>query len=67
MTTFTSAVTSNPDFSGFSFYVEAGQVFDETVYEEAYGVKVPEEVARDLNSKAANLQSGEWLLVEHEA
>lgn len=35
MTTFTSIVTTNPDFGGFEFYVEAGQQFDDSAYEEA--------------------------------
>nr|6M3N_A Chain A, anti-CRIPSR AcrIF7 [Pseudomonas aeruginosa] len=67
MTTFTSIVTTNPDFGGFEFYVEAGQQFDDSAYEEAYGVSVPSAVVEEMNAKAAQLKDGEWLNVSHEA
>ena len=34
----TQSVTTQPDFSGFMFYVEAGRAFDADDYAEAYNL-----------------------------
>lgn len=63
-------VVTDPDFTGFRFYVEAGDVFDADVYAEAYNLHVSADIdAQDVHSAqdaASRLNTGEWLLVEHE-
>lgn len=60
--------TTNPDFSGFHFYVEAGSVFDADDYCEAYDLNRSELDAEDVHQvqdAAARLNEGEWLRVSH--
>nr|7VZM_A Chain A, AcrIE4-F7 [Pseudomonas citronellolis] len=64
---FSTKVTTKPDFDGFQFYIEAGRDFDGDAYTEAYGVAVPTNIAARIQAQAAELNAGEWLLVEHEA
>jgi hypothetical protein len=57
--------TTNPDFTGFKFYVEAGQDFDSTVYAEAYGIALNDADIAKVNNAASKLKTGEWLEVSH--
>ena len=59
---------TNPDFSGFMFFVESGKLFDADDYAEAYNLNRSDIDAQDVHSAqdaAAQLNDGEWLLVEH--
>lgn len=61
-------VTKTPDFDGFAFFVQAGEVFDADAYAEAYNLNVSEIDAQDIKSAqnaAAQLNIGEWLEVSH--
>ena len=62
-------VTTTPDFSGFSFYVEEGRFFDADDYAEAYGINSDDIDPQDLHNAhdaAVQLCKGEWLEVSHE-
>jgi len=64
----TWTTTTNPDFGGFRFFVESGDVFDADDYAEAYGLIRSEIDHNDIaNAQAAasNLAPGEWLEVTH--
>ena len=64
-----TAITKNPDFSGGLFYVEAGSVFDVSDYAEHYGLNASDIDSDDIHAaqdKAAGLNDGEWMLVDHE-
>ena len=59
-----------PDFGGFKFFVEAGNLFDADDYAEAYNLNRSEISAQDVHSAqdaAGRLNPGEWLEVTHEA
>ena len=61
--------TTTPDFSGFSFYVEAGRFFDVDDYAEAYGINsddIDVLSIHNVQDAAVQLQHGEWLEVTHE-
>ena len=61
--------TRYPDFYGFRFYVEHGDVFDADAYCEVYGLVRSEIDHNDIaNAQAAatNTAPGEWLEVSHE-
>lgn len=61
--------TREPDFDGFRYYVEHGDVFDVRDYCEAYGLVRSEVNHHDIgNAQAAsaNTAPGEWLEVSHE-
>ena len=61
---------TEPDFGGFTFYVEACSAFDADAYAEAYGLNRADIDAQDIHSAqdaAARLNDGEWLEVTHEA
>jgi hypothetical protein len=62
--------TTNPDFGGFKFFVEAGNLFDANDYAEAYKLNRSDIDAQDVHSAqdaASRLNPGEWLEVTHEA
>ena len=62
--------TTNPNFSGFKFFVEAGDFFDADDYASAYNINRSEIDAQDIHSAedaAGRLSQGEWLYVEHVA
>lgn len=69
MISLTWSATRNPDFGGFRFYVEHGDVFDADAYCEAYGLARHDIDHNDIaNAQAAatNTAPGEWLEVSHE-
>ena len=58
-----------PDFGGFGFYVEAGQLFDADAYADAYKLNRGDIDPQDIHSAqdaAGRLNEGEWLEVTHE-
>lgn len=64
----TWTTTTNPDFGGFRFFVESGDVFDVDDYADFYGLFRSEIDYSDVvNAQAAasNLAPGEWLEVTH--
>ncbi len=61
--------TCSPDFSGFNFYVEAGDAFDADAYTEAYSINradIDEQSIKAAQDAAARLNPGRWLAVSHE-
>lgn len=65
-----TSVVSNPDLSGFNFYVEEGRTFEVTDYAEAYGIRVDEideQSWKAAQDAASRLNAGEWLHVSHDA
>lgn len=61
-------ITRNPDFDGFRFYVEAGDVFDADDYAEAYGLHrrdIDHNDIADVQAAASNMGDDEWLEVTH--
>lgn len=59
---------TDPDFSGFMFFVEAGKLFDADDYADAYSLNRSDIDAQDVHSTqdaAGRLNPGEWLQVEH--
>lgn len=59
--------TTSPDFSGFSFYVEAGRMFDADDFSSAYGLNrydINPDHIHSAQDAASKLGAGEWLLVE---
>jgi len=64
-----TTVTTTPDFSGFKFYVEAGQAFDADDYAEYTRLNRADLNARDVHAAqdaASQLRDGEWLEISHE-
>jgi len=64
----TWTTTRNPDFDGFRFFVEAGDVFDVADFCDAYGLHRRDIDHNDIaNAQAAasNLSPGEWLEVTY--
>ena len=60
---------TNPDLSGFKFFVEEGKFFDAGDYAEAYDLNRSDIDAQDIHSvqdAAGRLNPGEWLEVTHE-
>lgn len=60
--------TTQPDFGGFKFYVEAGKLFDADDYADAYKLNRSDIDAQDIHSAqdaAGRLTEGEWLEVTH--
>lgn len=68
MIKFNYSVTTAPDFTGWSFFVETGREFDANDYASAYGLVGECDAASVHATQAAakQLQYGEWLLVDHE-
>lgn len=65
----TYSVTTDPDFSGFKFYVEEGQFFEITDYVDAYKVNrhdISTQSIHAVQDACGHLNPGEFLLVEHE-
>jgi len=65
----TTKITTNPDFSGGLFYVEAGGLFDADDYAEHAGINrfdLDQDSVKAAVDKSAQLNDGEWLLVDHE-
>ncbi|MEQ8511525.1 MAG: hypothetical protein RLN67_13795 [Algiphilus sp.] len=65
----TATVVTDPDFGGFNFYVEAGQMFDADDYADAYNLNRYDLDPQDVHSvqdAASGLNGGQWLLVTHE-
>lgn len=63
----TTKITTNPDFSGGLFYVEAGSLFDANDYAEHAGINnFDQDSVKAAQDRAAQLNDGEWLLVDHE-
>lgn len=61
---------TNPDLSGFKFYVEEGRLFDADDYADAYKLNRGDIDAQDIHSAqdaAGRLTAAEWLEVTHEA
>ena len=61
--------TTNPDFSGFGFYVESGRAFDAGDFAEAYNLNrhdINPDHVHSVQDAAAQLGAGEWLCVEFE-
>lgn len=61
--------TRNPDFSGGLFYVEAGRLFDADDYAQHAKINRHDIDAQSVHSvqyAAEQLNTGEWLLVDHE-
>jgi hypothetical protein len=64
-----TTVTTTPDFSGFKFYVEAGQAFDADDYTEYARLNRADLDPRDVHATqhaATQLGDGEWLEISHE-
>lgn len=64
----TWTTTTNPDFDGFRFFVESGDVFDVDDFCDSYGLRRRDIDHNDIaNAQAAasNLAPGEWLEVTH--
>lgn len=64
-----TSVTTDPDFGGFRFFVEAGQSFDAADYVDVYNLNLADLDADDVHAaqeKAAQLNAGEWLEISHE-
>lgn len=64
-----TTITTNPDFSGGLFYVEAGYLFDVYDYAEYAGLNaadIDHDSIKAAQNKAAGLNDGEWMLVDHE-
>lgn len=59
--------TTEPDFSGWHFYVEAGQKFDPKLLAEAHNFDLsevdPSEISK-VEREIEALKKGEWLKVE---
>lgn len=63
-----NTVTATPDFSGWRFFVEAGQEFDADVYADAYRINrfdIDDQDIKAAQDAAAGLNPGEWLEVTH--
>lgn len=61
--------TTNPDVSGFGFYVESGRSFDADDFAGAYGLNrhdINPDHVHSVQDTAAQLGDGEWLRVEFE-
>lgn len=61
--------TRNPDFGGGLFYVEDGLLFDADDYAQHAKINRHDIDAQSVHSvqdAAAQLNPGEWLLVDHE-
>lgn len=62
--------TCEPDFDGYRYYVEHGDVFDISDYCEVYCRLDPSEVNHNdianVQAAAANTMPGVWLEVSHE-
>ena len=66
----TFKTVTNPDFTGFAFLVESGNLFDAFEYSGAYGLNLVDIDSQDIHSAqdaAGKLNDGEWLQVEHQA
>lgn len=64
----TWTTTRNPDFDGFRFFVEAGNVFDVSDFCEAYNLHrrdIDHNDIANVQAAASNLAPGEWLEVAH--
>ena len=64
----TFKTVTQPDFSGFMFFVEEGALFDADDYAATYGLNRSAMDAQDVHSAqdaAGRLNPGEWLQVEH--
>ena len=66
----TAKTITNPDFTGWNFYVEAGKFFDEADYREAMrikpGVEIDDQSVKAAQDASAHLNTGEWLEVGHQ-
>lgn len=64
----TFKTVTDPDLSGFMFFVEEGALFDADAYAEAYSLNRSALDAQDVHAvqdAAGHLNPGEWLQVEH--
>lgn len=64
----TFKTVTQPDLSGFMFFVEEGKRFDADDYAVAYSLNRSSLNAQDVHSAqdaAGRLNPGEWLQVEH--
>ena len=65
-----TSITTNPDFSGGLFYVESGSLFLADDYIEHAGLQgkdIDQDSIKAAQDKAAGLNDGEWMLVDHES
>lgn len=58
-------VTTDPDLSGYKFYIEAGYDFDSAIYEKHYNVKLKQRDINRIDKLSKRLRSYEWLQVYH--
>lgn len=61
-------VTTTPDFNGFKFFVEEGQLFEAEEYARVYKIHVSDIDDQDINNvqdAASRLIPGYWLEVTH--
>lgn len=61
--------TTTPDFGGFRFYVETGQLFDADDYAEVYKLRrydIDPDNIKAVQDACGHLNPGEWLEVTHE-
>jgi site-specific DNA-methyltransferase (adenine-specific) len=62
--------TSNPDLSGFNYFVEAGNDFDAADYAAAYTINrsdIDPDDVQNVQNACARLMDGEWVAVTHES
>lgn len=60
--------TSTPDFDGFRYYVESGDVFDAGDYAEAYGLirsEIDHNDVANVQAATSNLPPGQWIEFTH--
>ncbi len=71
MTTYlTFKTVTEPDFDGWCFLVEAGNLFDADDYAESYGISrhgIDPQCIHSVQDATGGLNPGEWLEVSHEA
>ena len=62
----THKITRTPDFTGFLFYVEAGNMFELEDYREAYRLgDIDPQSVQDAQAAACLLETGDWLEISH--
>ena len=57
--------TTDPDFMGWSYYIERGVDFDRHDYAEAFGFMLNDVQIAVIAREAETLRPGEWLEVSH--
>lgn len=65
----TSRITTNPDLSGWNFFVQYGGDFDSFTYADAFFLNhddIDSRSIRGISDAASRLKEGQWLEVMHD-